>query len=201
MPIVGLHDRLASRLARHAGFRAFRFFTRPIGPKGTRATPDGVQLRLLTEKDVMALCPRAELNLREHSVAAAYARGDVCIGAFNGELAGYCWLAFAPLPHLDGVNVDFDRRMVWAYKSLVLPPHRGRGIAPALYRFGDDLCRERARHWSLLCVETHNRPSIRASLRAGYVPSGYAAYRLSNARLWTWSSPGARRSGVNFFLP
>lgn len=198
----GLHARLAGRLWRHAGLRLFRLFSRPLGPERPAAPPRGVQLCLLLEHDVRGLCRSPELDLREGSVVAAYARGDICVAAFEADsVAGYCWLAFAPLPHLDGVWVEFDRLVAWTYKSFVRPSHRGRGIAPALYRFADAASLERGRTHSVICVESHNRASVGAALRAGYAPTGYGGYMLRGSSLRTWTSPAVKRLGVSFALP
>lgn len=162
----------------------------------------GLALRLMAEREVLSLCQDERLDLHAPAVQTAYARGDVCVASFDGEsIVGYCWLAFAPVHHLDGVWVQFDRTVAWTYKSLVRPSHRGRGIAPALYRLADDACLERGRSYSVICVESHNHPSVRAALRAGYAPAGYAGYLLRGSRLLTWSSAAAKGQGVSFFLP
>jgi GNAT superfamily N-acetyltransferase len=144
MPSV--HERLARGFARHAGLRAFRFFRRALDPATPATLPGGVEVRMLGEEDAARVCQRPELDLTAEKVAAAYARGDLCAGAYDsGALVAYCWFAFAPAPHLDGVWADFHRQGVWIYKSLVLPSHRGRGIAPPLYSFNHRLCVERGR--------------------------------------------------------
>jgi GNAT superfamily N-acetyltransferase len=196
-----IHAKIAGRLARHAGLRLFRLFSRPL-ERRPGAVPAGLGLRLLSLPEVLDLCSDPGLDLRRDAAAAAYARGDLCVAAFDADaVAGYCWLAFAPLPHLDGVWVRFDRRVAWTYKSLVLPSYRGKGIAPALYGFSDADSRERGCGDSVICVESHNRPSISAALRAGYSPSGYGGYLVRGSRLAAWSSPAAKRDGVAFFLP
>lgn len=200
--MTSMYGRLARGLARRAGLRVFRMFSRPLESGLPRALPEGVELRLLREREVLELGRDAQLDLRQESVAAAYARGDFCVGAFDAQtVAGYCWFAFAPLPHLDGAWVEFGRRVAWTYKSLVRPAHRGRGIAPALYRFADAACLERGRGSSVICVESHNRSSVRAALTAGYAPAGYAGYLLRGSRLVSWSSAAAKGQGVSFFLP
>lgn len=200
MRVADLHGRLARVLARRAGLRAFRFFRRTLDTSAAAGVP-GIELRVLWEQDVAPLCRRAELDFQPAKVSAAYARGDLCAGAYESDqLVGYCWFAFAPSPHLDGVWVDFHEKGVWMYKSLVLPSHRGRGIAPMLYRFMDRLCAERGRKFSISCIETHNRPSIAAILRTGYEAAGYACYVRGSRKLLAWRSPGARLLGVRFFL-
>ena len=157
---------------------------------------------MLAEHDVLPLCGRAELELAAEKVAAAFARGDLCAGAYaSGELVGYCWFAFQPAPHLDGVWADFHPQAVWIYKSLVLPSHRGRGIAPALYRFTDAPCIERGRTFSICCIESHNRPSIAAIRGAGYDAAGYAGYLLRGTKLLPFTSPAAREMAIRFFIP
>lgn len=202
MPRASLHERLAGVLARRAGLRAFRFFRRTLDPATPATVPRGLELRVVWEGDLARLCRRAELDFKPEKLEAAYARGDLCAGAYeSGELVGYCWFAFAPSPHLDGVWVDFHEEGVWMYKSLVLPSHRGRGVAPALYRFTDALCAERGRKFSISCIETHNRPSISAILRSGYAAAGYAAYLRQASTLLPWVSPDARRMAVRFYIP
>ena len=195
-----LHERISRLLARWAGIRAYRFFTRPLNPLAAPYVPGGIELRLLGEAALLPLCARPELELNPANLAAALGRGDLCAGAFHdGELVGYCWFAFAALPHLDGVWVDFHRDGVWMYKSLVLPSYRGRGIAPALYHFTDAACAQRGRTFSISCVETHNRPSI-AAKRDAYAPAGYAAWLRRERKLVFWASRRARDL-ARFYLP
>src|SRR4051812_21953928 len=103
-----LHAKLAGVLSRRAGARLFRLFERTLDA-GALEPSAGAALRFLPEGAVLRLCDDAQLALRPEGFTAAYARGDLCIGAFTADvLAGYCWIAFAPLPHLDGVWVKFD---------------------------------------------------------------------------------------------
>lgn len=200
--MTSVYDRLARALARQAGLRVFRFFRRTLDPATPASVPRGFEVRVLGERDVAPLCRRAELDLKPENVTAAYARGDLCAGAYEaGELVGYCWFAFAPVFHLDKVWVDFHKQGVWMYKSLVLPTHRGRGIAPALYRFTDPLCVERGRSFSISCIESHNRPSIAAIRRTGYDPAGYGGYLWRGRTVLPLMSPAAAQMSVSFFIP
>lgn len=196
------YERLARALARYAGLRAFVFFRRALDPATPARLPGGVEVRMLGEGDLAPVCHRSELELTAEKVSAAYARGDLCAGAYDsGELVAYCWFAFAPAPHLDGVWADFHRQGVWIYKSLVLPSHRGRSIAPALYRFTDGPCVERGRSFSICCIESHNRPSVAAIRRAGYEAAGYAGYLRRGTKVLPLTSPAASRMEVRFFVP
>lgn len=194
--------RVMNSLSRRAGVRLFRFFSRPLQAGDALASLGGLRLRPIDRAEAVELCEDPELDLVKEKLSAAYARGDACVAAFEGtRLAAYCWLAFSPLPHLDGVWVAFDAGAVWTYKSFVRPAYRGRGIAPALYRFADGACRERGRGFSIICVEIHNRASIGAAMRARYSSAGYGGYARSRDACRSWMSAMAARQGVRFYLP
>jgi GNAT superfamily N-acetyltransferase len=185
-------------LARHAGFRLFRFFSRPLGGDFSSSSP----MKILGEDEAAAFCADETLELKEETVRAAYAKGDFCAAALDGgTLAGYCWLGFSPVHHLDGVWVETAPSVVWTYKSFVRPSHRGRGLAADLYRFADAQCRKRDRATSVLCIEDHNAPSASAALRAGYAHAGYAAWQRGGSGMRAWYSASLRPLGVRFFLP
>ncbi len=185
-------------LARHAGLRLFRFFSRPLGGGLSIAS----SMKILAEDEAAAFSTDESLDLKEQAVRAAYAKGDLCVAAVEGgTVAGYCWLGFSPVHHLDGVWVETAPSVAWTYKSFVRPSHRGRGLAAGLYRFADAQCRELGRSISVLCIEDHNAPSASAALRAGYRHAGYAAWLRGSTRLRTWYSTGLAPLGIKFFLP
>lgn len=197
--LSALPSRLSRVLARRAGLRLFRLFARPLAGS---SSSKGFGLRMIRKEEALALCGDAELDLRKEGVEQAFARGDLCVGAYDrATLAGYCWLAFAPLHHLDGVWAHFGPDAAWTYKSLVRPAYRGRGIAGMLYRFADPACLERGRIRSLLCVEAHNTPSIAAGLRAGYEPLGWAGWLRGQDALRAWHAARIQAAGVRFYLP
>ena len=192
--------RVMSRLGEQAGVRVFRIFGRRLRAWAGAAAPR-VDCRLLPQHEVLALCAAPALDLVPSKVQAAYRRGDLCVGAFQGgELAGYCWFALSPAPHMDGAWLEFPDHVVYTYKSYVRPAFRGRGIAAALYGFADSHFLERGRTHAVLCVESHNRPSIAAARRSGFAEAGYAAY-LAGARLRAWRSRAAAGYGLRFFVP
>ena len=187
------------RLARHAGLRVFRVFGRALEAR-THAGghPD---CRFLAEHEVFRLCADASLDLVPGKVRAAFDRGDLCAGIFEGgELAGYCWFALSPAPHMDGAWLEFREDVVYTYKSYVRPAFRGRGIAAALYRFADAHFLQRGRTHAVLCVESHNLPSSAAALRSGFSGAGYAAY-AGHARWRAWCSRAAAAFGLRFYVP
>ena len=199
---MSIHVRVASVLARRAHFRLFRFFRRTLDAAMPTSVPAGLELRVLRESDLAPWSSKPELELNPEKVAAAFAQGDICAGAFDADrLVGYSWFAFAPVFLLDAVWVDFHRKAVWIYKSFVLPSHRGRGIAPALYRLTDPASVERGRQFSICCIESHNRPSIAAIRRSGYHDAGFGGYRWTPRAVRQFMSPAAGALAVRFFIP
>ena len=191
---------IMARLSRWAGLRVFRVYGRALEREGPARRAD-LQCRMLYQGEVLAQCVDASLELSPGKVMAAYARGDLCVAAFEGsELVGYCWFAFAPAPHMDRAWIEFAPDVVYVYKSYVRPAFRGRGIAAALYRLADELCMRRGRERAVLCVESHNRPSMAAAARSGFRPVGYAVY-LGGRRLRAWSSYAAGAYRLRFFVP
>lgn len=198
--MASTYVRIMSRLGHHAGLRVYRIFGRRLRAWATAPALRG-DCRLLKEREALALCADPTLDLVPAKVQAAYARGDLCVGAYHdGVFAGYCWFALSPLPQMDGAWLEFPDHVVYTYKSYVRPAFRGRGIAAALYRFADALFLRQGRTHAVLCVESHNQPSIAAARRSGFADAGYAGY-LGGARLRAWRSRAAAGYGLRFFLP
>lgn len=193
--------RLLLRLARAAGVRAYRVMSRPLAALAV-APPAGIAIRPIGEAELIAHCADSELGLSAAKSRASFSRGEVCIGAFDGaKLAGYAWFAFQPAPHTDGLWMDFDRRAVYTYRAFVRPGHRGRGIAPALYRCADAVFLERGRSLAILCIELGNRASLVAAERSGARFAGFTFYVRTAGRLVGLRSEGVRKLGYRFYLP
>ncbi|HEX6266968.1 MAG TPA: GNAT family N-acetyltransferase [Burkholderiales bacterium] len=163
------------------------------------APPSGLDCRVLETQDLLAYCADPELDLREKSVRAALAAGDVCVGALDqGRLAGYLWYAFGGAAHVDGVRVQVGPRLRYAYKVHVRPGQRGRGIARELLARGTQLCPRRGRELGLSFVAPDNAPSLRAFAAAGWRRAGYAGYIKCAGRFRAFASAGAARLGAGF---
>ena len=199
-----MHAKIMKRLQRHVGLSAFRVLARPLADAASCGAdvPGGIRCRLLAEDELLSHCWDRELELSEKSARAAFARGDLCVGALEGErLVGYAWYAFGATPESRGVWLDFAPQLRYSYKHFVRPGERGRRIAAGLLPAGDALCRERGRSGCLTLVHTHNRASIRASERTGARTAGFAAYLKVFGRVLCWYSPGAKALGLRFFRP
>ena len=187
------------QLARHGGLHVFRVFHRRIDPSAPWRFPEHYDLALLSRADAVAQCGDPALELSEASVRAAYERGGACIGAWRGaQLAGYVWFAFDTAPHLQGVWVEVPPHAIYRYKAFVRPEHRGKGLAPGLYRFADRVFADRGREVVVNCIATHNVLSIAASRRSGAQPLGYLGYWLRGERYVSFHSRAVRRFGLRF---
>src|SRR5687767_5836956 len=113
---------------------------RPLGAarQTLQRSAAGLTYRALTEPEALAWCSDPELELNAYQVQAAFARGDVCLGAFDGaRLVGYGWLAYGPAPHTGGAWVHFDPEARYSYKKFVRPGDRGRRVAHGLSALAD----------------------------------------------------------------
>jgi hypothetical protein len=177
-----------------------RVLVRPSGMAlRTLRRDTGCFFRPLSEPEALAWCSDPELALKPGPVQAAFARGEACLGAFDGErLVGYSWLAYAPAPHTDGLWVHFDAGGRYTYKKFVRRSHRGRHVAHGLSALGDAPAFVRGRQYSISFVSVFNRASLRSTTRAGSRAVGFAGI-LSLGRLrLCFRSPGARRYGFRF---
>lgn len=163
--------------------------------------PDGIVLRRLEpEADLRRFVPPLRLSLAK--AREGFARGDVCIGAFaEASLVGYAWFAYERAPHADGLWMAFDPHAIYIYRAFVLPACRGRGIAPALYRFADPLFRAQGRDSALLCIGIRHGASFAAARRSGARTVGYGAYLRAGPVFLQLRTPGAVRAGYRFYLP
>jgi GNAT superfamily N-acetyltransferase len=196
-----MHARITSRLQRHLGLTLYRVLSRPLDPAAA-VTAGPLRFTLLSETELLPHCADPELELAAATARAAFARGDLCVGALEGErLAGYAWLAFGATPESGGVWVDFDPLAIYSYRHFVRPGCRGRRIAAGLLPAADALCAQRGRSRCVTLIYTYNRASIRASERSGARGVGYIATLRLFGRLLCWRSPGARRERVRLFKP
>lgn len=191
-----------SRLQRHFGLSLYRVLSRPLYPAPDSWAAGSLRFAPLGERELLAWCDDAELELSAGTARAALARGDLCIGALeDGRLLGYAWFAFGATPESAGAWVEFDPRTRYTYKHFVRPGCRGRRILAGLLLAADGLCAERGCKRCVTLIYTHNRASIRASQRIGARPAGYIATLRLFGRLLCWRSPAARREGVRLFKP
>jgi hypothetical protein len=159
----------------------------------------GLTYRALAEPEALAWCSDPELELNASQVQAAFARGDVCLGAFDGtRLVGYGWLAYEPAPHTGGAWVHFDPEGRYSYKKFVRPGDRGRRVAHGLSALADAPVFVRGRRFTISFVDLLNRASLRSTLRSGSRKVGFAGIVRLGRHALALASPGARRYGFRF---
>ena len=197
-----LHRGLAW-LLRRVGIRVFAVFRREHHgvPAEHLGSPD-IVMRLVGWDELFELARDPALDLEEPFLREAQARGDLCVGAFDGgRLVSYLWRAFEPVPAEDGFWVRFDRPNRYGYKAFTVPSHRGLRIQSALAPTTDRMLLERGYTHAISYVESDNHASIRSDLRHGNERVGFAGWIDVPGLRWTFSSPGARAHGFEFFDP
>jgi len=188
------------QLARKGGVHLYRVFGRRLNGAAPLPFPGGYEPVALSQAQALAACADPRLELSEPGVRAAYAAGGVCVGARHAEsLIGYVWFALQAAPHVAGIWVKVPPSVVYRYKAFVVPEHRGKGIAPALYRYADALFDRLGREMVVNCIATHNFASTAASLRSGAETLGYVAYWQKNGRFFSFHSPAVRALGLRFY--
>jgi ribosomal protein S18 acetylase RimI-like enzyme len=195
-----LHRVVMQQLARRGGVHLYRVFQRRLEGAAPLPFPPGYAPAALSQAETLSACADPLLELSAPSVRAAYAAGGVCVGARQaGALIGYVWFAFEAAPHVAGIWVKVPAGAIYRYKALVLRQHRGKGIAPALYRFADHLFEGMGREAVVNCIATHNFASTAASLRSGAESLGYIGYWQRGARFFSYHSPAVRALGLRFY--
>jgi len=197
-----LHIRLSTALQRYCGLYLYRVLVRRLDPAPREALAAGIRFAPLEEAELRAHCADRRLELTWSSAQRSLARGDICVGAFDGDiLAGYAWFAFGATPESGGVWVDVDSQASYTYRHFVRPSHRGRRLAAGLLHAADAPSAQRGCSRCVTLIYTYNRASIRASERSGARTVGYAACLRLFGRALSWRSPGARRERLRFFRP
>jgi GNAT superfamily N-acetyltransferase len=199
---VNIHrivDSVLHQAGRRAGLHVLRVFSRPLRSAARGTQPPGLELRPLGMEEVLAQGREPGLELREAMIRESYARGGRCVGALDaGALVGYVWFAYDTAPHVDGISVQVPAHVVYRFKAFVLPSHRGRGIAAALYDMADPHVGRPGRDTIVDCVAPQNRPSVAATLRSGSRPLGALAYWRAAGGFASFHSSAVRRLGLRF---
>ena len=190
-------------LLRRLGLRVFVVVRRPHhGVSAEHTGSPDIDMRLVEWDELFELAADPELDLDAGFLTAAKARGDICVGAFDGgRLVSYLWRAFHPLPAEEGFWVRFDPPNRYGYKAFTRPSHRGLRIQSALAPTTDRMLLERGYTHAISYVESDNYASIRSDVHHGNVRIGYAGWFNGFGLRRTFSTPGAREHGFEFFDP
>ena len=82
-----MHPRLAKLLQRHVGLNLYRVLSRRLESAAPTPPPEGIRCALLDEAQALAHSRDPQLELAQASVHEAFARGDVCVGDGNHDVA------------------------------------------------------------------------------------------------------------------
>jgi hypothetical protein len=181
----------AARLAARAGMVGYNRYSlvavpvqrMPDMPRGFRVAP--------LDADALA---QHLIDVSAEVQVARFARGLVCLGAFNtkNELVGVNWVGCGPFVE-DEVHVRFSvpADAGWDTGLWIRPECRmGRGFA-ALWAGTAEWLRGQGRDWSMSRIADYNLPSILSHKRMGGVIVGHVtAFRLLH---WQWMAEGRPR--------
>jgi hypothetical protein len=175
---------------------------RPLKKRSATAASDGITFRKLNAAELLAASEDHDSDLVPEFIHDALARGDLVWGAFeDGRLVGYTWRSASRAPFMDSLWVRVPQPFQYGYKSYTWPSHRGRGLYPAVGRVADEESLELGYPAMLHLVDISNIASLRAANRLGSRTAGYAGYWKALGRYFTFRTPGARRLGVELFVP
>ena len=197
-----VYGTLMHQVAKRGRLHVLRVFRRELGRPAHRAAPPGLELRVLSQAELLAHCRDPGLDLREAMIHGMLRRGDLCLGALDGgTLLGYVWFAYQSAPHVDGIWVKVPPRAVYRFKSFVRPSSRGMGIAAALYAVADGAVVRPGLDSVVSCVAVQNLASIAATLKSGSRPLGTLAYWQAGRWFVAFHSRSVRRLGLRFYRP
>jgi hypothetical protein len=163
---------------------------------------DGIVIRVMTAQDFERACVSSPKLFDPEFVAAARARGDLCLAAYDGErLAAFFWRSFSTAPVAEDLWIRVTPPCRYGYKAFTEVDYRGRHLQQRLTEISDVMGLDRGCTHTVSFVETHNFPSLIAATREEVRLVGYAGYVRLFGRVMPFHSPGARRHGIRFARP
>lgn len=184
-------------IERRTGLGTFALFRAEMESEARSADAD-LTVRWLSVSEAVAAAADVELDLAPVWTRRAYSRGDRCLGAYlDGRLAGYLWTSRGHALRDERVAVRIAENAQYRFKAFVRVAHRGRGIAPALYRAANRLGAAAGMTHALLCVSPFNGPSLAAVRNSGARRVGFVVTWCFGGRVRAWRSPGAARNGLH----
>ena len=191
---------IAQRLSRHAGIYLSRVVVRPLAGSEAPRPRAEIHCRVVKAEELRCWCLDPALELTDEHISAASVRGDLCVGAYDGErLIGYEWLGFGPTPHVGRLWVQFSPSDCYMYKKFVLPAYRGHGIAALLDAKADDIAALYERERIVCFIDLQNWASWRSAKRGLSWAAGYIGYIALFGSAIPFRTGGATREGFRFF--
>jgi hypothetical protein len=120
-------------------------------------------------------------------VFLAYRRGS----AGAREMMGYSICqrgVFSALGRRWGISPD----ILFVHYEEIFPAYRGQRMQQVLSRARGRYCQSQGVKWRCAVISVHNRPSLTASLRNGFVITGIVERRAFLGGLYVWETPWER---------
>ncbi len=162
---------------------------------------DGLTMRKASRDDLLAAAEETPDQLSETFVDEAFARGDYCVGAFDGDrMVAWAWASFTTAPHGEGLWVAVQPPYSYGYKWFTIPAYRGRGIIGKIAILRDKLGAEaEGITHNVGFTETHNYASWRSNRRLDTQFVGYAGYFRLFGKAYPFRTPGVVKHTFRFY--
>ncbi len=167
--------------------------------------------RPLSFDEIVTFAEDVEFDLDSTVANRLLGNLDVCIGVFeSGSLAGYYWLALDSIEAIHnsagsqetGVPLSFPSDAVFAYKALIHPSYRGRGLYEELVRAAGQWARQNLGSRYLISTsDWTNRAALRSCQRQGLHHVGRIwrfGFRFANTFFTFGPQQIAFRHGIQF---
>ena len=201
--IPALLSRALRRLQVWAGVHVFRVNVRPLPRQLIEVDPpDGITVRVLRIEQLLEASVDPELDLDPEFIRITLAQGDLVCGAYeDGRLVGYAWRTSIAAPYYNGLWIKPGHRYHYAYRTYVLPSHRGRQIHAAIVRLADKHSLERGCAAEIDLMPIDNLASLGAARSLGRMKVGYAGYLRMFGHSFPFRTPRVKEMGVVIFKP
>jgi hypothetical protein len=126
-------------------------------------------------------------------VDQALARGDECVGIFDGDaLVSMGWYSRVPTTVSESFMLHFDPAWTYMYKGFTLNSHRGKRLHGIGMTFALAHYTKAGARGLISYVEFNNLQSLRSVERMGYRLFGDIYIAQIQGRERFWSTPGCR---------
>jgi GNAT superfamily N-acetyltransferase len=143
-----------------------------------------------------AALPDWHEGLRPSLVDTALAKGDECVGCFDGDrLVSVGWYARTPTSISDTMTLHFDPTWVYMHRGYTLPAYRGRRLHAVAMSWALRTYTSRGARGLISYVDFNNFPSLRSVERMGYRIFGEVVVVALVGREFALSTAGCRPYG------
>lgn len=158
------------------------------------------RISIAGEADLTVLNGDEELGVSQEFVTDAFARGDICVAAFEAEkIVAFRWFATTGVPHSKSLQVEIGKDIVYGYKAETRSNYRRQKLQEAITQFAANYLLQVGKTHMGGFIETHNFASIQAVFGDEYQFSGYAGYVSLFGKYFCFRTRRARKIGFRFY--